>query len=749
MEISIDALKKRYQYEHPRDLIGKGGFADVYKAYDTEDLIWVALKFYKGDWSSKYNVNNEIRRIKKYRHENLIEHIEAYEVISGHDIHGEPIRYQVGILEFANAGPLTEFIKNKPPQQILGVLIEDVMEGLRYLHSKNIVHRDLKPHNILLFSDGERLTAKIADFGISRLLDGSDATSSHIIGTIEYMSPEHFAPNIYGLNGKMAINADLWALGVMIYEMYTGKVPFGRRSSGNTQQEIIAGILNGALPQEEADEIPQPYQDIVRRCLVRNANERARSIDELRLKEIKQTNAAQAQELREHAKEAAQRATEHEAVRQDREAEAATVSDPKKKILPLVAPAEPAQDQPKETAPIPEIPLSDIPSSDTLVSVTPPPDVPSSDLPEKNSTETVTMKSNSAPSPPETVANTDDATVIMKDDGATVTIKANPPAKPQKANQPFIPVKPTTPTDSADESTVTVKHTLKTQLPQTDPPTKAEKAPPATKNNATKRVAIVVVGTALAIGGSWMYFQQDKPASEPAQVKRIPSDTVNTVSKAKSSPVPLPEVKAKDTVARAPTIVPKTEEKSREPEPSPEPTLFDGLAIKERAGLYGYVNASEKWVIPARFDRASNFRNGQARVVLNGRALVINRRGKCIQGCEEKPPVELAEDKKKVPVEAKKERTLRPEERNNRFGFVDEDGNEVIKFKYQNAKPFSSDGLAAVNANGSWGYINTSGVLVIPYQYEVAQTFNNGRALVVLDGERFYINRSGNRVGDK
>ena len=327
MDITLEALRKRYRYEHPRDLIGKGGFADVYKAFDLEDRIWVALKFYKGEWSSKYNVSNEIRRIKPFsRHRNLIEHFEAYEVLLGKDIHDETIRYQVGILEYANAGSLTDFLKANPPRTVLGPILEDIMNGLRHLHAKKIVHRDLKPHNILLGSDGERITAKIADFGISRLLeDNSEATNSQVIGTVEYMSPEQYEPQQYGLNGKIGLNSDLWTLGIVIYEMYTGQLPFGRRSSGQSQQEIIVNVLKGQLPEPLAT-LPEPYQTIVRKCLVRNAGERAKSVDELLPEAVRHDNLNGEAERNASVKKIAQRLIEQETTRQSREGNVATLS---------------------------------------------------------------------------------------------------------------------------------------------------------------------------------------------------------------------------------------------------------------------------------------------------------------------------------------------------------------------------------------------------------------------------------------
>ncbi|HEY0262071.1 MAG TPA: protein kinase, partial [Chitinophagales bacterium] len=107
MEVTLQAFRKRFTYDPNKDLLGKGGFAEVYKAYDNEDQIFVALKIAQGINATKYNLAGEIRRFKKLNHPNVIKHIEAYEVNTGStDIHGQPVIYEVGVLEYADSGTL-------------------------------------------------------------------------------------------------------------------------------------------------------------------------------------------------------------------------------------------------------------------------------------------------------------------------------------------------------------------------------------------------------------------------------------------------------------------------------------------------------------------------------------------------------------------------------------------------------------------------------------------------------------------
>ena len=246
MEVTLESFKKRFTYDPQKDILGKGGYSEVYKAFDTEDKIFVALKIYQGDSESKYNLSNEIRKFKKLRHPNVIEHIETYEVITGNnDIHGNPIKYQIGILEYADGGTLADLIKTGSLTGIansekLEELAKGIIAGLDYLHSKNIIHRDLKPSNILLFKEGNKLIPKISDFGIAKILDNATAVSTQLVGTVEYMAPEYFRPDL----GDIGKASDLWSLGVILFEAASGQHPFGKASAGYSNGQIINNILS-------------------------------------------------------------------------------------------------------------------------------------------------------------------------------------------------------------------------------------------------------------------------------------------------------------------------------------------------------------------------------------------------------------------------------------------------------------------------------------------------------------------------
>ena len=246
MEISLASFKARFTYDPQKDLLGKGGYSEVYKAYDNDYKTDVALKIYQGDYSSQYNLLNEIRKYRRLQHPHVIQHLEAFEVNTGsQDLHGNTIKYQVGILEYANAGTLADLIKQgqltgSTNAAKLESIAKDIIAGLEYLHSQNIIHRDLKPSNILLFKQGEKLIPKICDFGIAKVMDNATAVSTQLVGTVEYMAPEYFRTDL----GDIGKASDLWSLGVILLEAVSGQHPFGKASEGYSNGQIINNILS-------------------------------------------------------------------------------------------------------------------------------------------------------------------------------------------------------------------------------------------------------------------------------------------------------------------------------------------------------------------------------------------------------------------------------------------------------------------------------------------------------------------------
>lgn len=274
-------LKERYRFDTKKDFIGKGGFSKVYRAYDTVRKRTVALKFYSGSASEKYDIISEINRMEDMVHENLIRYYDA-DILTSVNAIGETENIQVGIMEYANAGDIGSYFFEKRSMKITCNVIKGILEGLKYLHDNDIVHRDLKPKNILLSKSAKGVvTPKIADFGISKKISMDDSNmSSQLLGSVEYMAPEQFAPAVYGVNGKFDTNADLWSIGIIIYEIFSRKLPFGSRTKGITYEQILNNILFQEL-EVDYSLIPEPFKTIVRKCLVKHAEKRAKSAKEL------------------------------------------------------------------------------------------------------------------------------------------------------------------------------------------------------------------------------------------------------------------------------------------------------------------------------------------------------------------------------------------------------------------------------------------------------------------------------------
>lgn len=272
-------FQDRYKYNPQTDLLGKGGFARVYRATDTLLERVVAVKVFNTTDSGHYTVLEEIKKVIKFEHPNLLRYYDVA-ILENTNAFGESEVLQVGIMEYANGGDLKTFAQKNPNSPLLYKLLQQVLNGLEFLHNKGIIHRDLKPQNILLVEENGAFTAKISDFGISRLVDTHTNSASMTIGTIEYMAPEQFSPNKYGIEGKVSTNVDLWSFGIMVHELITDVPPFGHRSGNTTAEQIMSSILSADLPKE-VDDIREPYQSVIKRCLVADAKQRIKTATEL------------------------------------------------------------------------------------------------------------------------------------------------------------------------------------------------------------------------------------------------------------------------------------------------------------------------------------------------------------------------------------------------------------------------------------------------------------------------------------
>jgi len=272
-------FKERYTYDTETDLLGRGGFARVYKAFDVLLERYVAVKVFTTHDKDKYNVLEEIKKAIRLEHPSLLRYYDVA-TVEGVNSFREKEVLQIGVMELANYGDLKTFTSGYYSQELLNELLIQVLEGMTYLHRKGIIHRDLKPQNILLIEDNGVVCAKISDFGISKNLNSSGTSSSTSVGTIEYMAPEQFNPGKYGLNGKIGTNVDLWAFGIMVFELIMKHSLFGSRGHDTTAEQIMSNILAPQLPVQ-IEEMPEPYRTIVKKCLVTDASKRITNASEL------------------------------------------------------------------------------------------------------------------------------------------------------------------------------------------------------------------------------------------------------------------------------------------------------------------------------------------------------------------------------------------------------------------------------------------------------------------------------------
>jgi serine/threonine protein kinase len=271
---------QRYEYNPVTDCIGKGGFSRVYKAFDKKLNRWVALKFYKhNEVGERYSPTAEIRRVINLDHPNICRYLDI-EDLEKENVFGEKEITQVSVMELLDGGNLLEYYSTHPGEEVLRKLLSDVLKGLVYLHKSGIIHRDIKPANILIRETSEGPVAKITDFGVSKASGGGMTNhSSALVVSIPYMAPEQLNVKKYGIDEKISFNLDLWALGVTLFEVVTGKVLFKNRNN-DSNEEIMANILAPGL-QEKLEELPPPFFEIVRRCLVKDARRRAQRAEEL------------------------------------------------------------------------------------------------------------------------------------------------------------------------------------------------------------------------------------------------------------------------------------------------------------------------------------------------------------------------------------------------------------------------------------------------------------------------------------
>lgn len=247
------------------DRVGSGGMADVYKARDHRLNRFVAIKVLKPEYSNDKNFVNKFRGEAQsaagLSHPNIV---------NVYDVGDDGGLYYI-VMELVEGITLKRFIERKGKldvKEAVGIAIQ-IAQGMEAAHDNHIIHRDIKPQNIIISRDGK---VKVTDFGIAKATN-SNTITSNAMGSVHYLSPEQ------ARGGYSDEKSDIYSLGVTIYEMLSGKVPF---AGDNTVSVALAHIQGEAMPLRELDPtIPNSVDKIVQKCMQKRPEKRYHSASEL------------------------------------------------------------------------------------------------------------------------------------------------------------------------------------------------------------------------------------------------------------------------------------------------------------------------------------------------------------------------------------------------------------------------------------------------------------------------------------
>ena len=248
--------------------VGDGGMAFVYEAKDRLLNRTVAVKVLRPEF-----VDDEEFLGKFKREAEAVASLSHPNIVNVYDV-GEDGKVHYIVMEFIDGQNLKDIIKNEGTLDEYTALdiTKQIAKALSAAHKKGIIHRDIKPHNILISNEGR--IVKVADFGIAKAVSNSTMTNiGSIIGSVHYFSPEQ-AKGKYVTN-----NADLYSLGIVLYEMIIGKVPF----RGDSPISIALQHINDEIEftQEEKVNIPQSVRTIIKKLTEKSSTDRYQSAEEL------------------------------------------------------------------------------------------------------------------------------------------------------------------------------------------------------------------------------------------------------------------------------------------------------------------------------------------------------------------------------------------------------------------------------------------------------------------------------------
>ena len=246
----------RYQVIEP---LGQGGMASVYKAFDTTLERNVAIKIIRTDRKEGTEQNEFLKRFQ--REAKALAQLDHPYILKVLD-YGEQEGMPYLVMPFVPGGTLKEKMGRPMPYQEAAALLAPIAQALEYAHQRKIIHRDVKPANILI---GETNTPLLSDFGIAKIIESGESTQLTAtgvgIGTPDYMAPEQWL-------GKADARTDIYALGIVFFQMVTGRLPY----SAETPAAVLIKHMQDPLPRPKSfvPALPDAVEQVIFKALAKD-----------------------------------------------------------------------------------------------------------------------------------------------------------------------------------------------------------------------------------------------------------------------------------------------------------------------------------------------------------------------------------------------------------------------------------------------------------------------------------------------